>query len=44
MRAHLGTKVQVKNGEGYQGQIVVEYHGREDLERLFALLAPKETL
>jgi ParB family chromosome partitioning protein len=42
MRAHLGTKVQVRNGEGYQGQIVVEYHGREDLDRLYALLAPKK--
>lgn len=42
MRAHLGTKVQVRNGEGYQGQIVVEYHGREDLDRLYALLVPKK--
>ncbi len=44
MRTHLGTKVQVRNGEGYQGQIVVEYHGREDLDRLYALLAPKKLL
>jgi ParB family transcriptional regulator, chromosome partitioning protein len=44
MRGHLGTKVQVRNGEGYQGQIVIEYHGREDLDRLFALLAPKKSL
>jgi len=42
MRTHLGTKVQVKNREGYQGEIVVEYHGREDLERVYALLAPKK--
>ena len=44
IRSHLGTKVQVKNGEGYQGSIVIEYHGREDLDRLFALLAPRKTL
>ncbi|NOT29110.1 MAG: ParB/RepB/Spo0J family partition protein [Planctomycetes bacterium] len=44
MRGHLGTKVQVRNGEGYQGQIVVEYHGREDLDRLYSLLAPKKML
>src|SRR6185503_20782753 len=42
MRLHLGTKVLVRNGEGYQGEIVVEYHGREDLDRLYALLAPKK--
>jgi ParB family chromosome partitioning protein len=44
MRGHLGTKVQVRNGEGYQGQIVIEYHGRDDLDRLYGLLAPKKTL
>ena len=44
MRSHLGTKVQVKNGEGYQGSIVIEYHGREDLDRLYTLLAPRKTL
>jgi ParB family chromosome partitioning protein len=44
IRTHLGTKVQVRNGEGYQGQIVIDYHGREDLDRLYALLAPKKTL
>jgi len=44
IRTHLGTKVQVKNSEGYQGQIVIEYHGREDLDRLFAMLAPRKSL
>jgi len=44
MRSHLGTKVKVRNKEGYQGEIVVEYHGREDLDRLYALLAPKKSL
>jgi len=44
MRSHLGTKVQVKNGEGYQGSIHIEYHGRDDLDRLIALLAPRKML
>lgn len=44
IRAHLGSKVQVKNGEGYVGQIVIEYHGREDLDRLYTLLAPRKSL
>jgi ParB family chromosome partitioning protein len=44
IRTHLGTKVQVRNGEGYRGQIVIEYHGREDLDRVFAILAPRKTL
>jgi len=44
IRTHLGTRVQVRNGEGYRGEIVLEYHGREDLERLYALLAPKKVL
>ena len=44
IRNHLGTKVQVRNGEGYRGHVVIEYHGREDLDRLYALLAPKKSL
>ena len=44
IRGHLGTKVSVRNGEGYRGQIVIEYHGREDLERVYALLAPRVTV
>ncbi|HEX6881864.1 MAG TPA: ParB/RepB/Spo0J family partition protein [Planctomycetota bacterium] len=44
IRSHLGSKVQVRNGEGYKGQIVIEYHGREDLDRLLALLAPRKSL
>lgn len=42
IRTHLGTKVQVRNGEGYRGQIVIEYHGREDLDRVYAILAPRK--
>ncbi len=44
MRNHLGTKVQLRNGEGYRGQIVIDYHGREDLDRLFGLLAPRKAI
>jgi ParB family chromosome partitioning protein len=44
IRTHLGSKVQVRNSEGYRGQIVIEYHGREDLDRLYTLLAPKKSL
>ena len=44
MRDHLGTKVQLKNGPGYRGQIVIEYFQREDLERLSEILAPRERL
>jgi len=44
IRGHLGAKVQVRNGEGYKGQIVIDYHGREDLDRLLALLAPRKSL
>jgi ParB family chromosome partitioning protein len=44
MRRHLGTKVQVRNGEGYVGQIVIDYHGRSDLDRLLGILAPRKAL
>jgi ParB family chromosome partitioning protein len=44
MRAHLGSKVQVQNGEGYRGRITIEYHGRDDLDRLLTLLAPKKVV
>jgi ParB family transcriptional regulator, chromosome partitioning protein len=44
IRAHLGAKVQVLNGEGYKGQIVIDYHGREDLDRLIAQLAPRKSV
>jgi len=44
IRSHLGTKVQVRNGEGYRGQIVIQYHGREDLDRLYDMLAPRKSV
>ena len=44
LREALGTKVGVDNGNGYRGRIVIEYFGREDLERLIETLAPRKTL
>ena len=44
MQEHLGTKVTLKNGEDYRGQIVVHYFDREELERLLTLLAPQQEL
>jgi ParB family transcriptional regulator, chromosome partitioning protein len=40
----LGTKVKIRNGAGYRGQIVVEYYGRDDIDRLVEALAPAEEL
>lgn len=42
MRRHLGTKISLQNGEGYRGRIVIQYHDREELERLSVLLGPKD--
>jgi ParB family chromosome partitioning protein len=44
MRAHLGSKIEIRNREGYVGEIAVHYHGKEDLDRLLGLLAPKRTV
>lgn len=44
LRESLGTKVHVRNGAGYKGQIVLEYYNRSDLERLCQLLAPRAEL
>jgi len=38
IRERVGTKVVIKNREGYRGEITLQYHGREDLDRLFELL------
>ena len=37
----FGTKVSVRNGADYRGQIVLEYADRDELERLLELLVPK---
>ena len=43
-RNRLGTKVQLRPGEKEQGQIVIHYHDRAELERLMETLAPRQTL
>jgi len=42
MRRHLGTKISLQNGDGYRGRIVIQYHDRQELERLSDLLGPKD--
>jgi ParB family chromosome partitioning protein len=44
MQEYLGSKVRLKNGENYRGQIVIDYFGREDLERLIGKLTETTTL
>ncbi len=44
MREALGTKVTIRNGDGYRGQIQVEYYNRGDLDRLIEKLTDKKTL
>ncbi|MBK7878734.1 MAG: ParB/RepB/Spo0J family partition protein [Planctomycetes bacterium] len=44
LRTRLGTRVAVKNGPGFRGEISISFFGREDLERLSNLLAPKDEL
>jgi ParB family chromosome partitioning protein len=40
----LGTRVELKERERYQGQILVSFHNRGDLERLLERLAPKRLI
>lgn len=40
LREALGTKVSIRNGRRYRGQIVLEYFDRAGLDRLCAKLAP----
>lgn len=44
LREALGAKVTLLNRPGYRGQILVEYHGQEDLNRLLDQLAPQRRL
>jgi len=44
IRESLGTRVQLKNGPKYRGQIVIHYYNREDLERIYETLAPREEI
>lgn len=42
MRDSLGTKIAVENGANYRGRIVIDYYGRDELERIYGILAPRE--
>ena len=44
MQIHLGTKVSMANRDGFKGKIVIEYYGREDLDRLLEVLAPRDEI
>jgi ParB family chromosome partitioning protein len=44
LRERLGTKIELRNGPQYRGAITIHYFGREELERLVAVLAPRTTL
>lgn len=44
MREALGTKVTIKNGEGYRGQITIEYYNRGDLDRMIEKLTDSKPL
>jgi len=44
LKTALGTRVAIKAGAGERGQIQIDYYGRRDLDRLLAMLAPRETI
>jgi len=44
MRESLGTRVQLKNGPKHRGQIVIHYYNREDLERVYDVISPREEI
>ncbi len=44
LRERLGTKIELRNGAQYRGEITIHYFGRADLERLIAVLAPQTPL
>jgi ParB family transcriptional regulator, chromosome partitioning protein len=39
LEEHLATRVEVREGRGGKGTIEIRYHGAEDFERLFELIA-----
>ncbi|MEM9379832.1 MAG: ParB/RepB/Spo0J family partition protein [Planctomycetota bacterium] len=44
LRSALGVKVSLRSGKGYRGSIQLDFAGREELDRLCDLLAPKDTI
>jgi ParB family chromosome partitioning protein len=44
LREALGVKVTLRNGKKYRGSITLDYSGREELERICELIAPKDSI
>jgi ParB family chromosome partitioning protein len=44
IRDALGVKVTLRNGKKYRGSITLDYSGREELERICDLIAPKDSI
>ena len=44
LRERLGTKAVVRNRKGYRGTIQIDYHDREELDRLMEVLVPRKTI
>lgn len=44
MRESLGTRVQLRNGPKYRGSVVIHYYNREDLERVYDVISPREEI
>lgn len=44
MQDALGTRVSLRNQEGFRGQVVIDYFSREDLERVLHRIAPPESI
>jgi ParB family transcriptional regulator, chromosome partitioning protein len=44
LKTALGTRVAIRAGAGERGHIQIDYYGRRDLDRLLAMLAPRETI
>jgi ParB family chromosome partitioning protein len=44
IRSRLGTKVTIRNGKGYRGQIVIDYFDRNALERVCDLICPPDRI
>lgn len=42
LEEHLGTRVEVRPGRGGKGAIEIRYHGHDDFERLFELIAGRD--
>ena len=44
MTERLGSRTRIENRTGYRGRVVIDYHDREELDRLIERLSPREEL